>query len=69
MLNREQIQEWEYDFTPNPDTSCCPNCGQMFITEAGVPKDIWDGEEAVTFLWCSTNCHHEYYLARLREQL
>jgi hypothetical protein len=69
MLSADQIQEWEYDFSPNPDTTICPHCAQVFITEAGVEKQVWDGEANITWTFCSSVCHHEFYLDRLRREL
>ena len=63
------MEPWEYDFSPNPDTSVCPHCTQMYITDAGVTKEVFNGRETVTLHYCSTQCSHEAYLDRLRRDL
>jgi hypothetical protein len=65
----EYPQEWEWDFSPDPATTVCPHCAQMFITEAGVEKKVWDGEAEITWTFCSTTCGHDFHLDRLRRQL
>jgi endogenous inhibitor of DNA gyrase (YacG/DUF329 family) len=61
--------DWELDFSPNPQTSVCPQCGQVYIADASIRKEVWTGKETAVYAFCSTRCSHDYYLARLRESL
>ena len=67
MLSRDQIQEWEYEFGPDPVTTVCQHCGQVHIAEASITKAVFEFDEEVTYYFCSTLCSHDFYIHRLRE--
>jgi hypothetical protein len=59
---------WEQDFSPNPETAVCAQCGQVHIADASVKKTVFveRGREE-TYVFCSTRCSHDFFLARLRQ--
>jgi hypothetical protein len=58
---------WEQDFSPRPDIATCDHCGQKHIADASIKKTVFVGRDATeTYTFCSTNCSHEFFLARLR---
>lgn len=59
--------EWEYDFSPNPNTNVCEECGQVHIAEASIVQKVWFIDVEIALNFCSTKCRQEYYLSRLRE--
>jgi hypothetical protein len=65
----ERPADWEYDFSPNPNTEVCQQCGQVYIAEAGHQKTVYVGGETETFFYCSRYCLHEHYLDRLRREV
>lgn len=62
-------ESWEHDFSPDPDTTVCQQCGQLHISEASFAKVVWMVDQELTLYFCSRRCSHEYYLDRLRESL
>jgi YHS domain-containing protein len=65
MLTHQQIDEW--DFTE--ETTVCQHCAQVHIAGTSVAKTVWEGDEEVTYFFCSSKCSFDFYLNRLRNEL
>lgn len=64
------LQEWEFDHSPNFTTNVCDHCGQKHITDASITKTVYIGQSREhTYIYCSTPCSHEHYLSLLRREL
>ena len=53
------------------ETKTCdnPKCKQVHLADTSIPNSVWNGHHEVTHYFCSTQCMHDDYIARLTGRL